>query len=535
FLSRRAGAAQNGIFSFGQSRARMYMGGKTKTTFADVAGVDEAKADLEEVVDFLKNPNRYSRLGGKLPKGVLLVGPPGTGKTLLAKAVAGEADVPFFSMSGSEFVEMLVGVGASRVRDLFDRAKKASPCIIFIDELDAVGRQRGAGLGGGNDEREQTLNQILVEMDGFDARQAIIVIAATNRPDVLDPALMRPGRFDRQVVVDRPDRVGREAILKVHSRGMPLAPDVNLEVLARATPGMVGADLANICNESALLAARRNHTLIDMHDFEDAIDRIMMGAQRPLLLSAEERQVIAYHEGGHALVALLTPGADSVRKVTIVPRGQALGVTQIMPVDDRHNYPRSYLLNRIAVGLGGRVAEQTALGEITTGAENDLQNVTNLAREMVTRWGMSGRIGTVFFGKERDVFLGREMSLGAQREYSEETAAAIDEEVRKIIGERYSYVETLLTRYRPLLDQIAQQLLEKEVVEEAELRAIVASVPASEVLKLVASVTTAGVPEGYGSLTHGEAATAGRVSSADSASPNGSSADAAASQSGARP
>jgi cell division protease FtsH len=489
FLSRRAASAQGSIFSFGQSRAKMYMGGKTKTTFADVAGVDEAKADLEEVVDFLKNPDRYSRLGGKLPKGILLVGPPGTGKTLLAKAVAGEADVPFFSMSGSEFVEMLVGVGASRVRDLFDRAKKAAPCIIFIDELDAVGRQRGAGLGGGNDEREQTLNQILVEMDGFDPRQAIIVIAATNRPDVLDPALLRPGRFDRQVVVDRPDRNGREAILMVHSRGLPLGPDVDLQILARATPGMVGADLANICNEAALLAARRSQNLITMHDFEDAIDRIMMGAQRPLLLSPEERQVIAYHEGGHALVALLTPGADAVRKVTIVPRGQALGVTQIMPVDDRHNYPRNYLMTRIAVGLGGRVAEQVALGEITTGAENDLQNVSNLAREMVTRWGMSGRIGTVFFGKERDVFLGREMSLGAQREYSEETAAAIDEEVRRIIADRYSYVQTLLTKYRPLLDEIARQLLEKEVVEEAELRAIVADVPAAEILELTQATT----------------------------------------------
>ncbi len=500
FFIRRSSQAQNGIFSFGQSRARMYMGGKTKTTFADVAGVDEAKVDLEEVVDFLKNPDRYMRLGGKLPKGVLLVGPPGTGKTLLAKAVAGEADVPFFSMSGSEFVEMLVGVGASRVRDLFERAKKAAPCIVFIDELDAVGRQRGAGLGGGNDEREQTLNQILVEMDGFDGRQAVIVMAATNRPDVLDPALMRPGRFDRQVVVDRPDRPGREAILMVHTRGMPLAQDVDLRILARGTPGMVGADLANICNEAALLAARRNKQLIGMQEFEDAIDRIMMGAQRPLLLSPEERNIIAYHEGGHALVALLTPGSDAVRKVTIVPRGQALGVTQFMPLDDRHNYPRGYLLNRIAVGLGGRVAEQVAIGEITTGAENDLQQVTNLAREMVTRWGMSGKIGTVFFGHERDVFLGREMSLGQQRDYSETTATAIDAEVRRIISERYSYVEMVLTRYRPLLDEIARRLLEKEVVEEAELREIVAGVPASEIMQLASTVGDMGVPSGYGSL-----------------------------------
>ena len=500
FFIRRSSQAQNGIFSFGQSRAKMYMGGKTKTTFADVAGVDEAKVDLEEVVDFLKNPDRYMRLGGKLPKGVLLVGPPGTGKTLLAKAVAGEADVPFFSMSGSEFVEMLVGVGASRVRDLFERAKKAAPCIVFIDELDAVGRQRGAGLGGGNDEREQTLNQILVEMDGFDARQAVIVMAATNRPDVLDPALTRPGRFDRQVVVDRPDRAGREAILIVHSRGMPLAQDVDLRILARSTPGMVGADLANICNEAALLAARRNRSLIGMQEFEDAIDRVMMGAQRPLLLSPEERNIIAYHEGGHALVALLTPGADGVRKVTIVPRGQALGVTQFMPLDDRHNYPRNYLLTRIAVGLGGRVAEQVAIGEITTGAENDLQQVTNLAREMVTRWGMSGKIGTVFFGHERDVFLGREMSLGQQRDYSEATASAIDAEVRLIIAERYSYVEMVLTRYRPLLDEIARRLLEKEVVEEAELREIVGTISTTEILQLAASVGGTGIPSGYGVL-----------------------------------
>jgi cell division protease FtsH len=484
WIFRRAGNAQGSIFSFGQSRARMYMGGKTKTTFADVAGVDEAKADLEEVVDYLKNPTRYSRLGGRLPKGILLVGPPGTGKTLMAKAVAGEADVPFFSMSGSEFVEMLVGVGASRVRDLFERAKKTSPCIVFIDELDAVGRQRGAGLGGGNDEREQTLNQILVEMDGFDARQAVVVLAATNRPDVLDPALLRPGRFDRQVVVDRPDRTGREAIFAVHTRGMPLGPDINVDVLARATPGMVGADIANVCNEAALLAARRNRSNVLMKDFEDAIDRIMMGAQRPLLLAAEERRVIAYHEGGHALVAMLTPESDAVHKVTIVPRGQALGVTQIMPLDDRHNYSRAYLLARIAVGLGGRVAEQVALGEITTGAENDLQMVSALAREMVTRWGMSQRVGTVFLGREREIFLGKEMSLGNERDFSEQTASVIDEEVRRIIAERYRYVELVLERYRPLLDEIARRLLEKEVLDAPELRAIVANVSPADVVQL---------------------------------------------------
>jgi cell division protease FtsH len=473
WLSRRASSIQGGIFSFGQSRARLYMGGKTQTTFKDVAGVDEAKAELVEIVDFLKSPARYQRLGGRIPKGVLLVGPPGTGKTLLAKAVAGEADVPFFSMSGSEFVEMLVGVGASRVRDLFDKAKKSAPCIIFIDELDAVGRQRGAGLGGGNDEREQTLNQILVEMDGFDSRQGIVVLAATNRPDVLDPALLRPGRFDRQVVVDRPDRNGREAILRVHTRNVPLAPDVDLEVIARATPGMVGADLANLVNEAALTAARHNLDQVTQACFEEAMDRIMMGAQRPLLLSPEERRVIAYHEGGHAIVSLLTPGGDVVHKVTIVPRGQALGVTQIMPADDRHNYPRSYLLARIAVGLGGRVAEEIAIGEITTGAENDLQNVTKLAREMVTRWGMSSRVGAVFLGGEREVFLGREVGLAARQEYSEQMAALIDEEVQRIINERYAYVQNLLTQNRDKLERLAQALLEHESVDEQQLRAIV--------------------------------------------------------------
>ncbi|HEY7834131.1 MAG TPA: ATP-dependent zinc metalloprotease FtsH [Ktedonobacterales bacterium] len=473
WIMRRASNSQQGIFSFGQSRARVYMGGKTKTTFADVAGVDEAKEELQEVVDFLKNPDHYSRLGGKIPKGMLLVGPPGTGKTLLARAVAGEADVPFYSMSGSEFVEMLVGVGASRVRDLFDKAKKSSPCIIFIDELDAVGRQRGAGLGGGNDEREQTLNQILVEMDGFDVRTAIIVMAATNRPDVLDPALLRPGRFDRRVVVDRPDWRGREAILRVHVRGMPLAPDVNLETLARSTPGMVGADLENLCNEAALLAARRNNDAINMESFETALDRIMIGAVRPLLLSPAERKVIAYHEGGHALVALLSPGGDPVHKVTIIPRGQALGVTQIMPADDRHNYPRKYLLARIAWGLGGRVAEQVALGEVTTGAENDFQNVTGLAREMVTRWGMSERVGTVFLGSEREVFLGRDMSMGQQRDYSERTASMIDEEVRRIIESRYRYVLAVLTNHRDTLDKIAEMLLERETLDETDLLALV--------------------------------------------------------------
>jgi cell division protease FtsH len=469
WLTRRSSGAQQGIFSFGQSKARLYTGDKTRTTFADVAGVEEAKVDLEEIVDYLRSPERYQKLGGKIPHGVLLVGPPGTGKTLLAKAVAGEANVPFFSMSGSEFVEMLVGVGASRVRDLFDKAKKSAPCIIFVDELDAVGRQRGAGLGGGNDEREQTLNQILVEMDGFDNRSAVVVLAATNRPDVLDPALLRPGRFDRRVVVDRPDRPGREAILIVHTRDIPLAPDVKLDIIARNTPGMVGADLANLCNEAALLSARRNLTRVNMQAFEDAMDRIMIGAQRPLVLSPEERKITAYHEGGHAIVALMTVGSDNVHKVTIVPRGQALGVTQFMPADDRHNYSRNYLLARIAVGLGGRVAEQVALGEVTTGAENDFQNVTNLAREMVTRWGMSDKVGTVFYGADREVFLGREISLGQQREYSERTAAMIDQEVQDIIEERYHYVETLLSNNRTFLDKMAEVLLERETITSGEI------------------------------------------------------------------
>ena len=469
WMSRRNTGAQQGLFSFGQSKAKLYTGDKTRTSFADVAGVDEAKVDLEEIVDYLRSPERYQRLGGKIPHGVLLIGPPGTGKTLLAKAVAGEANVPFFSMSGSEFVEMLVGVGASRVRDLFDKAKKSSPCIIFVDELDAVGRQRGAGLGGGNDEREQTLNQILVEMDGFDARQAVVVLAATNRPDVLDPALLRPGRFDRRVVVDRPDRPGREAILLVHSRDIPLGPDVRLDIIARNTPGMVGADLANLCNEAALLAARRNLNKVTMQCFEDAMDRIMIGAQRPLVLSPEERKITAYHEGGHAIVALLTPGSDAVHKVTIVPRGQTLGVTQFMPTDDRHNYTRQFLLAHIAMGLGGRVAEKVALGEVTTGAENDFQKVTSLAREMVTRWGMSDKVGTVFYGTDREVFLGREMSLGQQREYSERTAAMIDQEVQDIIEERYHYVEETLKNNRVFLDKIAELLLERETIDNNDI------------------------------------------------------------------
>ncbi len=472
WIGRRSGGIQSTLFRFGQSRPRLYGGeGKSDITFADVAGVDEATAELGEVVAFLKEPERFQRLGGRMPKGVLLVGPPGTGKTLLARAVAGEAKVPFLTLSASEFVEMLVGVGASRVRDLFEKAKTIAPCIIFIDELDAVGRQRGAGLGLSNDEREQTLNQILVEMDGFDPHQAIIVLAATNRPDVLDPALLRPGRFDRRIVIDRPDKDGRKAILQVHARHVVLDPNVDLDLVARSTAGMVGADLANLVNEAALTAARHGLNQVTRVCFDEALDRIMMGAQRPLVLSPEERRMVAYHEGGHALVALLTPGADPIHKVTIVPRGQALGATQVMPTDDRHSYPRSYLLARLAVGLGGRIAEEQAIGEVTTGAEDDLREVTALAREMVTHWGMGGQqVGAVFLGGEEEVFLGREVGLAQRQEYSEQTAALIDDEVRKIIAERYDYVQRMLGERRDALDRIAHALLERETLDGAELR-----------------------------------------------------------------
>ncbi len=469
----RRGSPQGGIFGMGRSRARLQMSGTSGVTFADVAGADEAKAELEEVVDFLKRPDRYTRLGGKLPKGVLLVGSPGTGKTLLARAVAGEAGVPFFSMSASEFVEMLVGVGASRVRDLFERAKQTAPSIIYIDELDAIGRQRG-GVGASNEEREQTLNQILVEMDGFDPRQAVIVLGSTNRPDVLDAALLRPGRFDRQVVVNRPDRIGREAIMRVHTRDVPLAPDVDLAAIARSTPGMVGADLANLVNEAALTAARRNEEQVTQACFNEALDRILMGALRPLVLTPEERRVTAYHEAGHALVALHTPGADPVHKVTIVPRGQTLGVTRMEPVDERHSYSRHYLLAFLATVLGGRVAEQMVFGDVTTGAENDLQRATKLAREMVTRWGMSERIGAVFLAGEREIFLGNTASPGPGQEMavSERMASLVDEEVQRIIGERYTAVQQLLQQYRDQLEVLAQALLDREVVEEEELQAI---------------------------------------------------------------
>ncbi len=469
-IARRATQSQQNIFSFGKSRAKMVLEDRPTTTFADVAGVDEAKNDLVEVVEFLKTPQKFQRLGGKIPRGVLLVGPPGTGKTLLARAVAGEAGVPFFSMSGSEFVEVLVGVGASRVRDLFDQAKKAAPSIIFIDEIDAVGRQRGASINS-NDEREQTLNQLLVEMDGFDARQAVVVIAATNRPDGLDKALLRPGRFDRRVTVDRPDWNGRLAILKIHTRDVPLAKDVDLITIARATPGMVGADLANLVNEAALLAARRNLDAVTQVCFDEALDKILLGAERPLILSDEDLNVIAYHEGGHALTGLLTEHVDPVTKVTIVPRGQALGVTQYTPLDDRYNYSKDYLEAQLVTALGGRAAEEVAIGRITTGAENDLQRVTAIARQMVTHWGMSERLGTIIYGDNDDPFAGTALA-GKTREYSEKTASIIDEEVNRIVTWAHQRAVSLLSEHRETLDRIARALRLHETIDARQLREI---------------------------------------------------------------
>src|SRR5437660_2988794 len=470
FIARRATQSQQNIFSFGKSRAKLILEDRPTTTFADVAGVDESKYELQEGVEFLKTPTKFQRLGGKIPRGILMVGPPGTGKTLLARAVAGEAGVPFFSMSGSEFVEVLVGVGASRVRDLFEQAKKAAPSIIFIDEVDAVGRQRGSSINS-NDEREQTLNQLLVEMDGFDARQAVVVIAATNRPDGLDKALLRPGRFDRRVTVERPDWNGRLAILKIHSRGVPLAKDVDLITIARATPGMVGADIANLVNEAALLAARRNLIAVTQHSFDDALDKILIGAERPLILSEADLNVVAYHEGGHALTGLLQEEVDPVTKVTIVPRGQALGVTQYTPLDDRYNYSKEYLESQLVTALGGRAAEEVAIGRITTGAENDLQQVTAIARQMVTRWGMSERLGTISYSEREDPFAGTALATGS-REYSEQTAIVIDEEVSRIVKWAYDRAVSLLTSHRQTLDGIARSLRLHETLDAKQVRAI---------------------------------------------------------------
>ncbi len=470
FIFRRANQGQQNIFSFGKSKAKVIMEDRPSTTFADVAGVDEAKNDLVEVVEFLKTPGKFQKLGGKIPRGVLLVGPPGTGKTLLARAVAGEASVPFFSMSGSEFVEVLVGVGASRVRDLFDQAKKAAPSIIFIDEVDAVGRQRGSSINS-NDEREQTLNQLLVEMDGFDTRQAVVVITATNRPDGLDKALLRPGRFDRRVTVERPDWNGRLAILKIHAKGVPMGPDVDLVAIARGTPGMVGADLANLVNEAALLAARRNLDYVTQYCFDEALDKILIGAERPLVLTEEDLNVVAYHEGGHALTGLLTENVDPVTKVTIVPRGQALGVTQYTPLDDRYNYSKEFLESQLVTALGGRAAEQVAIGRITTGAENDLQRVTAIARQMVARWGMSERLGTISFSEREDPFAGTSLATGS-REYSEKTATIIDEEVNRIVKWAYDIAVSLLTTHRLTLDRIAKDLRLHETLDARQLRKI---------------------------------------------------------------
>ncbi|MCP4582672.1 MAG: ATP-dependent metallopeptidase FtsH/Yme1/Tma family protein [candidate division Zixibacteria bacterium] len=461
-LRQMQGGGPKGLFSFGKSRAKLLTGQRVKVTFNDVAGADEAKQELQEIIEFLKDPAKFQKLGGKIPKGALLLGPPGSGKTLMARAVAGEAGVPFFSMSGSDFVEMFVGVGASRVRDLFEQGKKNAPCIIFIDEIDAVGRHRGAGLGGGHDEREQTLNQLLVEMDGFESNEGVILLAATNRPDVLDPALLRPGRFDRQIVVDQPDVKGREGILKVHIRKINIHDKVDMKVLARGTPGLSGADLANLVNEAALLAARKNHDHVMMDDFEEAKDKVMMGTERrSMVISPEEKKTTAYHEAGHALVGKLIPGSDPIHKVTIIPRGMALGVTHYLPVDEKHNLSKDYLEIKLVHLLGGRVAELLIFDQLTTGAGNDLEQATNLARKMVCNWGMSDKIGPLTFGKKQEhIFLGKEISQA--RDYSEQTALEIDSEIKKIVVKSLEKAEELLSRNTDKLHVVAQALLEKE-------------------------------------------------------------------------
>jgi len=469
FFMRQMQIGGGKAMSFGKSRAKLLSENTQKVTFNDVSGVDEAKEELEEIIAFLKDPKKFTKLGGRIPKGVLLVGSPGTGKTLLARAIAGEAGVPFFSISGSDFVEMFVGVGASRVRDLFVQGKKNAPCIIFIDEIDAVGRHRGAGLGGGHDEREQTLNQLLVEMDGFETNEGVILVAATNRPDVLDPALLRPGRFDRRVVVPRPDVKGREGILKVHTRKVPLSGDVNLPLLSRSTPGFAGADLENLVNEAALLAARQGKDKVEMADFEVAKDKVMMGAERKsMIMSADERRTTAYHEAGHALVAKLLPNTDPVHKVTIIPRGMALGVTQQVPIDDRHSYSREFIRNALTIRFGGRAAEELVMGQITTGASDDIEKATDWARKMVCEWGMSDKLGPMTFGKkEEQIFLGRDFTQ--LQDYSEHTAVEIDEEVRQIIRESYEEARGLLSSNLEVLHKVAEALLEKEVLDGAEI------------------------------------------------------------------
>lgn len=473
FFMRQMQAGGGKAMAFGKSRARLVTDKSKKVTFADVAGIDEAKAELEEVIEFLRDPKKFTRLGGRIPKGLLLVGQPGTGKTLLARAIAGEAEVPFLSISGSDFVEMFVGVGASRVRDLFDQGKKNAPCIIFIDEIDAVGRHRGAGLGGGHDEREQTLNQLLVEMDGFESNEGVILVSATNRPDVLDPALLRPGRFDRQVVVPLPDVKGREKILEVHTKKTPLADDVAFAVIARGTPGFSGADIENLVNEAVLYAARYGKDKVSMSDFEYAKDKVMMGAERKsMVISLEERRNTAYHESGHALVARLLPGSDPIHKVTIIPRGMALGLTQQLPVDEKHTYPKQYLLNNITILLGGRAAEELIVNEFTTGSGNDIERATNLARKMVCEWGMSDEMGPLSYGKkEEQIFLGREFAV--HKDYSEETAQKIDKEITRLVSESYEKAKKLLSEHIDILNKIAAELLEKEVLNTSELDEII--------------------------------------------------------------
>ena len=477
FMMRQAQGTNNQAMSFGKSRARMFLGNKTVVTFSDVAGVDEAKTELQEVVEFLKFPEKFNSLGARIPRGVLLVGPPGTGKTLMARAVAGEAGVPFFSISGSEFVEMFVGVGASRVRDLFDQAKRNSPCIVFVDEIDAVGRQRGAGLGGSHDEREQTLNQILVEMDGFDTNTAVIVVAATNRPDVLDPALLRPGRFDRQVILDRPDMKGRVAILNVHTKGKPLDKTVAVPEIARQSPGFSGADLANLVNEAAILAARRNKKVIGMNEFSEALERIVAGPERKSrVISDEEKRIIAFHEGGHAVVQRILPKCDPVAKVTVISRGMALGYTMALPTEDRYLQSKSEFEDKIAGLLGGNVAEKLVFGDTTTGASNDIEKATDLARRMVTNFGMSEKLGPLSFGKREEmVFLGRE--IGEQRNYSDDVARQIDEEVRAIIERAYDRATEVLTEYRDRLDRLADKLIAEETVDAEAFETIFADLP----------------------------------------------------------
>ncbi len=479
FMIRQMQAGGNKAMSFGKSRARLLTAQQKKATFKDVAGIEEAKEELQEIIDFLKDPQKFQKLGGRIPKGVLLVGPPGTGKTLLARAIAGEANVPFFSISGSDFVEMFVGVGASRVRDLFEQGKKNAPCIIFIDEIDAVGRHRGAGLGGGHDEREQTLNALLVEMDGFESNEGVILIAATNRPDVLDPALLRPGRFDRRVVVPRPDIKGREEILRVHTRKVPISDDVDLSVISRGTPGFSGADLANLVNEAALWAARQNRKTVLMEDFEMSKDKVLMGVERKsMILNDEEKRNTAYHEAGHALVAELTPGTDPVHKVTIIPRGMALGVTLQLPIDDRHSYSKEYLEARLAVAMGGRAAEEITFGHLTTGARSDIEHATDISRQMVCDWGMSD-LGPLAYGKKEEaIFLGRE--IAQHRDYSEDTAIRIDAEVKKIITTAYSRAKTTLESHRDALERIALALLERESLDANQIRTLIEGKPLPE-------------------------------------------------------